>query len=294
MEPQALVSPQAWVLAVGGGAAAIALLRWLGQRSVSVLPVLSALLAGPGGTAWELSHTMRAWLRARLPLLYGLAAARLRPGRFTGLPLTLLILAAAYLATLLGGLAQEVIEAEEVLRFDEAVNRALADWRHPAAVAAFLWITALGAGPALAAVAAVATGFLWAERRTALIAPFWLVFLGAQATTWAGKYAIARHRPVFIDAVAAASPSFPSGHATGAMAVYGFLAYALVRELPDRRERFEICYWTAMLILLVGFSRVLLSVHYATDVAAGILVGGFWLLAGFAFAEWSRSRPSAA
>jgi len=59
MEQQALVSSQAWVLAVGGTAAAIALLHWLGQRAVSLLPVLSALLAEPGGAAWELSHPLR-------------------------------------------------------------------------------------------------------------------------------------------------------------------------------------------------------------------------------------------
>ena len=69
------------------------------------------------------------------------------------------------------------------------------------------------------------------------------------------------------------------------MAVYGFIAYIISRDLMTTRQRFEMIYWTAVLICLIGFSRMLLGVHYASDVAAGFLVGGFWLLLGFALAE---------
>lgn len=88
----------------------------------------------------------------------------------------------------------------------------------------------------------------------------------------------------------AQSASFPSAHAAGAMAVYGFLAYAIARDLPSPRARFQAAYWTSILIALIGLSRVVLSVHYASDVAAGFLVGGFWLLVGFAIAEFARER----
>lgn len=117
----------------------------------------------------------------------------------------------------------------------------------------------------------------------------WL--LGAQITTWAGKFAIARRRSDSTQAVSETSPSLPSGHATASMALYGFLAYALVRDLPGRRERFEVTFWIAMLIATVGFSRSSLSVHsahYATDVPSGFMVGVFWLLVGFAVSEWFR------
>jgi undecaprenyl-diphosphatase len=45
-----------------------------------------------------------------------------------------------------------------------------------------------------------------------------------------------------------------------------------------------------VLIALVGFSRMFLSVHYLSDVLAGFLVGGFWLLVGVALTEWLRGR----
>jgi undecaprenyl-diphosphatase len=72
------------------------------------------------------------------------------------------------------------------------------------------------------------------------------------------------------------------------MAVFGFLAYALARDLDRPRQRFEVVFWTAVLIALVGFSRVFLGVHFLSDVASGFLVGGFWLLVGFTLVEWRR------
>ena len=49
-------------------------------------------------------------------------------------------------------------------------------------------------------------------------------------------------------------------------------------------------FWSGALILLIGFSRVFLSVHYASDVAGGFLVGSIWLLAGIALNEWREER----
>ncbi len=77
------------------------------------------------------------------------------------------------------------------------------------------------------------------------------------------------------------------------MAVYGFLAYALARHRSSLRARYELAFWAALLILLIGFSRMLLSVHYASDVLSGFIVGSVWLLLGIAVAESAKepSRP---
>ena len=99
-----------------------------------------------------------------------------------------------------------------------------------------------------------------------------LAFLGAQLTTYVGKFAVGRDRPEFLDIAEAQFASFPSGHTTGAMAVYGFIAYAMARDLPFRVQ-FELAYWTGIVVLLVGFSRLLLGVHFLTDVLGGLLVG---------------------
>jgi len=185
---------------------------------------------------------------------------------------------------LFGGLIEDLLQQEGLVRLDEGINAFFGPYRIAPVVEAFLWLTAFGSSPAIVAVGVVVSGFLWSYGRSFLLAPLWIAVLGSQATTWAGKFLMGRERPQFIEAASAVAPSFPSGHATAAMAVYGFLAYALARELPTSRARFELLFWTALLIAAIGFSRVFLSLHYASDVLAGFLVGTFWLLVGFAFA----------
>jgi len=123
------------------------------------------------------------------------------------------------------------------------------------------------------------------------IVPLWVTQLGAQATNYLGKLALDRGRPELVTGITAATPSFPSGHAAAAMAVYGFVAYVLARERFGLRERFEIAYWSAALIAAVGLSRMYLSVHYASDVVTGFLAGGFRLLVGIMMA--AHRRPMA-
>lgn len=267
-------------------------LRWLAWRAWRGLAAAARWAARPLADVRTYSAPVRSALRARFPRAYAAAARRLDPRRFDGLPLTLLAAAALYLVALLGGLIQELYEQDELAAFDDRIAELVAPLRSPASIRLAVWITGFGDSATLTAAILVATGFLWADRRPLLIGPLWLTFLGAQATTWAGKFGFDRARPEFIAEVTALSPSFPSGHATGAAAVYGFIAYALARDVPSGRSRFELAYWTALLVLLIAGTRVFLSVHYASDVAAGLLVGGFWLLVGFAAAELSRAKAA--
>lgn len=219
--------------------------------------------------------------------------ARLTPHRHTGLALTLLVCAAIYLVSLFGGLVGELMEADELVRMDEDINQWLGAIRSDAMVNIFAWITELGGSPTAVAVALATTGLLWGHPRRHMIVPLWVTILGSQITTYTGKFVMARQRPEFITDVVAATPSFPSGHATTAMAVYGFIAYIIASDLTSLRQRFELVYWSAVLIGLIGFSRMLLAVHYTSDVAAGFLVGSFWLLVGFALAEHKHRRVPA-
>lgn len=229
-------------------------------------------------------------IRALFPEATRLLQERLTPSRYTGLPLTLIVISALYIAALLGGLVEELLEADELVRLDESINQRIGPIRTDGMITVFIWITDLGGSAALIAVALVTTGLLWAHCRRYMIAPLWLTILGSQITTYAGKYVLVRQRPEFVTDIVAFTPSFPSGHATSSMAVYGFIAYIVARGLVTTRQRFEIIYWTAVLISLIGFSRMLLGLHYASDVAAGFLVGGFWLLLGFALAEHKNHR----
>lgn len=228
--------------------------------------------------------------RRRLPRLTHWIEARLATDRFIGLPLTLILILLGYLASIGSDLAEDVIEHEQIVRFDHQVNHVLAVLRDPDIVAVFATITHLADLMTLVAVTGVASAFLWADRRHLFLPGLWLCVAGSQTLTYIGKYAIDRPRPEFLTSASAVTPSFPSGHATGAMAVYGFIAYAILRDITTPRLRFELGFWAGTLIALIAASRLVLSVHYTSDVAAGLIVGAFWLVAGFTLTEYLREH----
>lgn len=245
-----------------------------------------------GSKIWKRSASVGLGLSERYPLASRLFWKRINPHEVTGLPLSLIAAAAFYAAALFSGLTEDILESQGTIRVDNLVHAFFQTWRLQPLTSIFTWITELGSGPAVVAAVIIATGFLWSQRRFWIVAPMWMTCVGAVASTSIGKFVIGRHRPPNELDIIAMTPSFPSGHATAAMAVYGFLAYAIARHLPRRRDRFEIAYWTGVLIALIGCSRVYLGVHYLTDVIGGFLVGGFWLLAGFAVAELNTPRET--
>ncbi|RDV14656.1 PAP2 family protein [Pontibacter diazotrophicus] len=72
--------------------------------------------------------------------------------------------------------------------------------------------------------------------------------------------------------------SFPSGHAMIGGAFYGVLIYVVWRTVRNTLWRWLLTLLLTLLILLIGYSRIYLKVHYATDVLAGYAMGILWLL----------------
>lgn len=81
-----------------------------------------------------------------------------------------------------------------------------------------------------------------------------------------------RSRPVGEALTAAGGYSFPSGHAMVSMAFYGFLAFLLLQNNRNKYLR-RVAAGLYILILMIGFSRIYLNVHYTSDVLAGFLFG---------------------
>lgn len=288
----AATSTLVWALCLALiGVLALRLVLWrLVRLAVTGAPLLKLRVSG--WPVWRRGAPLLARASARDPRLSGWLANRFSLAGFTGLPLTLIALAGLYLLAMLGGLVDDVRENEGMVRLDQSVDAFFTPYRADWLLKAFLWITELGAGPSLAALLVAATALLWSSRRTDDIWPIWISFVGAQATTWSSKYIIARPRPEFLPHITEWNPSFPSGHATASTALIGMLGYIVARGVPGLRARFEVGFWTACLIAVICFSRLFLGVHFFTDVMAGILVGLFWLLAGFTVAELRAPRLS--
>jgi membrane-associated phospholipid phosphatase len=105
------------------------------------------------------------------------------------------------------------------------------------------------------------------------------------------KILVHRARPVLSHPVAhAGGTSFPSGHAQAAVVCYGVLLLVFLPVLSGAWRRVAVAVAVVM-VLAIGFSRVALGVHYVSDVLAGYVLGGAWLVAMTAvFSAWRRER----
>jgi membrane-associated phospholipid phosphatase len=80
--------------------------------------------------------------------------------------------------------------------------------------------------------------------------------------------------------------SFPSGHATTAVLVYGFIFYLAAVLIPARPWRLLVQASCLVIIVLTALQRVYVGVHWPSDVLGGLLFGGLVL----SFLIWSHHR----
>jgi membrane-associated phospholipid phosphatase len=91
------------------------------------------------------------------------------------------------------------------------------------------------------------------------------------------KQVFRRKRPVTPLLFEAKGLSFPSGHAMMAVAFYGLLLHMFFHSGMSQHFYIPLSILIILLILGIGFTRVYLQVHYASDVLAGFAIGGAWL-----------------
>ena len=109
------------------------------------------------------------------------------------------------------------------------------------------------------------------------------------------KNLIGRHRPADPLIQGVTNFSFPSGHAFMSVAFYGLLIAWIMTSIKSNWQRQAAITFLVLLILLIGFSRIYLRVHYLTDVIAGLCTGTIWLITCFwlmnkAATKWSEFK----
>lgn len=114
---------------------------------------------------------------------------------------------------------------------------------------------------------------------------------GSIVLTTVLKALFQRSRPeVFDSGYTASFYSFPSGHATVAVGFYGMLTILIAYRLKSV-ARWAVVAGGILLILLIGFSRLYLGVHYPTDVLAGYLAAPLWVVSvGVVYVMWLSIR----
>ena len=87
-----------------------------------------------------------------------------------------------------------------------------------------------------------------------------------------------RKRPLSPLIKAVKGLSFPSGHAITAVTFYGLVIYIISNIISPGILLYALITFFVVLILLIGFSRIYLRVHYPSDVLAGFIIGLMWLV----------------
>jgi len=164
------------------------------------------------------------------------------------------------------------------------LDRSIAAWgydhRSPLSTHGLRLVTQLGSFTTIVVLCVIVAAVETIRTRTAWVVPFLVVVLGGEEVLMTSIKALAnRTRPSFDPAaVAGLGPSFPSGHSSTAAAFYAAVALLLSR----RRGRVVRAVLTGLavgLAVAVAESRVLLDVHWLSDVVAGLLLGWAWFAA---------------
>ena len=203
-------------------------------------------------------------------------AKRLDPQAATGLGLTLALVVIVIGGVLLGVLAYLVRGNTGLVRLDQSV----ANWGDRSASAfstdGLNAITHLGEPGVVVGLAAVLAVVETVRTRSVWVVPFVLVVVaGNGILTTTVKHLADRVRPTLNPIAETLGPSFPSGHSSWSAAFFAAAALLLARG-RNRRVRAAVAGSAAGLVVMVAGSRVLLDVHWLSDVIAGVALGFAW------------------
>jgi membrane-associated phospholipid phosphatase len=172
-------------------------------------------------------------------------------------------------------LCTEVWE-QEAFSLDRSTLLWIHQFANPQLDRVMLFFTSLGNPPTVVTIFMITIVWLVIKRRYSDGIRFALVCVGGVIINQEMKLFFAKPRPeLWPRLIADPSFSFPSGHATGSIIVYGFLAYILAKELRQYQNYIYLA--ASLLIIAIGFSRLYLGVHYPTDIIAGYGIGFLWL-----------------
>jgi undecaprenyl-diphosphatase len=144
-------------------------------------------------------------------------------------------------------------------------------------------VTTLGEPTVLVTAGFVVAGWIWWRHHPHLALALLLIVLVGRGLAEAQKYWIARVRPdLEPHLVVVKTSSFPSGHATSSMIFYLTVALALTSGTRWHRRAAALA---IALSLLIGTSRVMLGVHWPSDVIGGWAFGLLWVLLTLRLAE---------
>lgn len=231
------------------------------------------------------------FLAEHVPGMWGVIRRRFDAHQWHGLALTVAA-CFAFVAVYLFALITESWTDEDALyALDQRVYEWLVGATGEWVVSAMQVVTHLGDGLVVTLLSLALGGILLLRRhRWEVLALALSVGVGA-AVMHGLKWVFERARPIE-QAGQAVGHSFPSGHTFMAMTLYGFGIYLVWRFSSRDGVRIGATVALTLLIVLVGLSRVILRVHWVSDVAGGLAIGLAWLIVSLVLTRSLREYRS--
>ena len=184
----------------------------------------------------------------------------------------------AVCALVVGLLWAAVASMQTPTALDDTIARWAADL--PEGIRPFLRaVTTLGASLTVGILLAVVAAVTFAKDRSVMVPVFFAVVLAGEILlTNAIKGIVDRARPAFDQVVDTTGSSYPSGHSAAAAAAYAAIALVLSRGRPPAVRRWLLA-GAVVIAIMVAASRVMLGVHWFTDVVGGLAFGWGWVTA---------------
>jgi len=225
---------------------------------------------------------LRSFVRARLS----------REGAL-GLHFTLGILFLSLATWIFADLAEDVATGDPLTLTDARFSNWLHAHGNPWLTAVMLVITDLHSTIGITVMSLLVAIYLWRRGLRSRVLSFVVTVYGGMLLNFWLKGIFQRARPHFDDPlIVLTSYSFPSGHTMAATVFYGVLSAMIISQVRDWRWRTLTILAAALMIMLVGFSRIYLGVHYLSDVLGAIFEGAAWLALCLTAFETMRRRRS--
>ena len=210
------------------------------------------------------------------PSLRAFLVRRLDRSATTGLLLTLALAITVVGALLLGVLAVLVRRVAAIQHLDNSVAAWGYDHRSSDSTSALQALTNLGNIRIVVGLALllVVVDFYRCRSRWPLLFVL-TVLAGTEVSMLVVKDLVGRLRPTLNPAAASLGPSFPSGHSATAAAFYAAAALVIARQLRGRAQHLAVAIAVATAVA-VAASRVLLDLHWLSDVIGGLAIGWAW------------------
>jgi membrane protein DedA with SNARE-associated domain/membrane-associated phospholipid phosphatase len=255
---------------------------------------VGALLFTMVTLAWLLTHAVRYAIRKGIPLLETVAeklqlqlAYRrdpisifihrlVDPAANEMRAIVLLVVIVLASAWLFFGIMEDVLTSDPLVNVDVAVYNLLQGFRSYPSDIVMVTITELGDTAVVIAVAVSVIAYLFMARAKHALIYFVSSVIGASLINTVIKVALHRSRPIEGLYSGWSAFSFPSGHSTVNLALYGALAFLIARQ-SHGRLRLAAPVLAVGAIFAIAFSRLYLGAHWFSDVAGGLAFGVAWL-----------------